>query len=126
MTGDKDRIESAAREIVRRLGGNVLAALVAVGFMAASSEQRSKAGKNSAASRRAKMANSKERVLVLAQKIRGDDQELVQTELATAIAEKKDPELAVGYDRVLTFISELEAEGRLPRAQPRKKGAGNM
>jgi hypothetical protein len=114
----KDKIESAAKEIVRRFGGNALAALVAVGFMSVLREPRSKGGANSAKTRRTKMANSKERVLELAKKIRGGNPTLAQTELAATIA--KDPKVAIGRDRILTFISELEAEGRLPRAQRRR------
>jgi len=118
--GHKEKIESAAREIVRRLGGNALAAALAVAALAASRETPSKGGKNSAKSRRVKMATSKERVRELAKEIRSGNPTLAQRELAVAIAEKKDPKVAVGYDRVLTFISELEAEGQLPRAQRRR------
>src|ERR1700719_3409924 len=99
--GGKEKIESAAKEIVRRFGGNSLAALVAVAFMSASRGPPSKGGENSTKSRRAKMANKKERVLELAKEIRGADPTLAQRELAVAIAEKKDPKVAVGYDRVL-------------------------
>jgi uroporphyrinogen-III decarboxylase len=118
--GHKEKIELAAREIVRRLGGNAPLAAFALASMAVAAARRSEGGKNSAKSRRAKMATSKERVLELAKKIRDGDETLVQTELAAMIAEKNDPQIAVDYDRILTFISELEAKGRLPRAQRRR------
>jgi hypothetical protein len=118
---DKDKIELAARRIVQQLfGGNALAAAVAVAAMSASKEPRSKGGKTGAKSRQAKSATSKERVLELAKTIRGGNPTLAQTELAITIAEKNDPKVAVGYNRILTFLSELEGEGHLPRAQRRR------
>jgi hypothetical protein len=118
--GHKEKIESAAREIVRRFGGNAYAAAIAVAATAALRGPPSKGGENSAKSRRVKMVDSKKRVLELGKKIRDANPTLAQRDLAGAIVEKNDPKVAVRYDRVLTFISELEAEGQLPRAQRRR------
>jgi hypothetical protein len=46
--GHKEKIELAAREIVRRFGGNVFAALMAVAAMSASRGPRSKGGNTQA------------------------------------------------------------------------------
>ena len=81
---------------------------------------RKMAGKKSGETRLLKMEASKARVLTLAREIRGGNPTLAQTDLAASIAEKRDPKVAVGRDRILTYISQLEADKRLPRAQRRR------